>query len=194
MPKAGTRVEDDWYHQQRQRLQGRWRTDAAQMILAQVIAALQAKQPWAYLVETLPEVEDVYDRRDLRGAPLAGAVLAGTDLQSAKLSFADLAGADLSGANLSGAELDSADLSRANLRGADLTGNFLMGHINLAGADLTRAEMSYSTLASADLTGTNFTQAQLDHAIFLGVKKDGTIFDGASLHKTEFREYASETR
>lgn len=125
-----------------------------------------------------PDLPDVKQRPDLRGASLVDADLSGTSLFSAVLSDADLTSANLNGADLisailSGAVIEDATLSGTSLRGADLSGASLT-NADLSGADLRIATLSGTSLVGADLSGANLTSARMDGSTTLnGVTLDG---------------------
>lgn len=192
MTKEETNRLDPETEAQKKQLQARWRLPENQALLETVVAALQAGQAWAHLLQTLEEEENYYDRRDLRGAALAGRDLTNADFSEAELCFADLSNATLAGANLQNADLSYVNFSGANLRGASFAGNFLMGNIDFHKADLTGANLGHTTIAISDMTGANLTHAGLDHAKFTGVKMENAVLTGASTDKTTFREFAPE--
>jgi uncharacterized protein YjbI with pentapeptide repeats len=125
-------------------------------------------------------------RAKLLGANLKATRFYQTDLSEAQLRLADFSsaeitgshfnGSDLSGAVLSGAKNDHwwVDLRKADLTGANLRGLRLNGarfqYAILSSADLTRAELVEADFTGADLTGARFTDADVQSAVFTGVK------------------------
>ena len=86
----------------------RWITPEGRQRLARVLRALRRKEKhWEKYLEGFPGVDEVENRRDLRGVILAKARLLNVSLDNANFS-----GADLSVANLSGADLNAAELSK----------------------------------------------------------------------------------
>jgi hypothetical protein len=107
---------------------------------------------------------------DLSGATFYKAVLARAVFLRAQLAGAVLWGADLADAilvdaNLTEANLNNANLANANLINANLTGANLVG-TNLRGANLGSANLSSAVILSAMLDDTDFTNANLQDAIF----------------------------
>jgi hypothetical protein len=179
-------IEED-----RIRLTSRWQSDKCQDMLANVIAALQSRQPWAHFLSELPDII-VEGDWDLRGDPLAGINVAGADFKEVDLYFADLSGANLELCDFRGATLFHANLSDANLAGANFEGCFKMLKINLSRANLSNAELMRAVLAGGNLVEANFSGADLTGATLLGAKLEGTVFDGAILQDVRWGELAKE--
>lgn len=91
----------------------------------------------------------------LKGANLKKANLENTDLRGADFSFTDLEGANLTNTNLTGANLRSANLKNADLSGA-----------NLQDANLEDAYLISAKLHQAILRNTDFTDVDLENAIY----------------------------
>ena len=176
--------------EKRIRLTSRWQSDKSQDILANVIAALQSRQPWVHFLSELPDFEGV--EWDLRGAPLAGINFAGADFKEVNLYFSDLSGANLELCDFRGATLFHANLSDANLAGANFEGCFKMLKINLSRANLSNAELMRAVLAGGNLVEANLSGADLTGATLLGAKLEGTVFDGAILQDVRWGELAKE--
>ncbi|MEG5031055.1 pentapeptide repeat-containing protein [Microcoleus sp. AT8-B1] len=172
-------------------LTSRWQSDKGQDMLANVIAALQSRQPWAHFLSELPDIEEVFAGWDLRGAPLAGINFAGADFKEVDLYFTDLSGANLELCDFRGAEVGYANFSDANLVGANFEGCF-MARINLSRANLSNAELMRAVLAGGNLVEANFCGADLTGATLLGAKLEGTVFDGAILQDVRWGEFAKE--
>ncbi|NET50486.1 MAG: hypothetical protein F6K09_17680 [Merismopedia sp. SIO2A8] len=51
-------------------LKSRWETQEMQTALSQVVLAIQSNRPWSDFLLKLPDIEEVFSGRDLRGAPL----------------------------------------------------------------------------------------------------------------------------
>ena len=152
-----------------EQLRDRWRTDDGKKRLAKVIEAAKKKEDWAHILKGFPYVEEVENRRDLRGAHSSEAHPSG-----AHRSGADLRGADLNGANLSGAHLFEADLSGAVLRFAKLIA------ADLIGADLKGACFDHVSLyKDQERSTTNFAGAPFNRRTsFLGVDISQTNWAG----------------
>ena len=86
----------------------------------------------------------------------------GMDLSRLNLTYATFQGSDLRGANLTGTNLAGADLANIDLSGANLT------ETNLTGANLSGANLQSASLRDSWLRDTNFTNANLDDAVFGG--------------------------
>jgi uncharacterized protein YjbI with pentapeptide repeats len=185
-----TKDIDQEIEEKRIRLTSRWQSDKSQDILANVIAALQSRQPWAHFLSELPDFEGV--EWDLRGAPLAGINFAGADFKEVNLYFSDLSGANLELCDFRGATLFYANLSDANLAGANFEGCRMM-LINLSRANLSNAELMRAVLAGGNLVEANFSGADLTGATLLGAKLEGTVFDGAILQDGRWGELAKES-
>jgi uncharacterized protein YjbI with pentapeptide repeats len=171
------------------RLRSRWQGPDGEAMAARVATALRAGQPWAAHVASLPDVDEVSNGQDLRGAPLGGAALDRADLRATALDFVDLGAATLRGADLRGAELSRADLAGSNVQGANLAGARLT-LANLARGDFSDANLAGVLLTGADLRGANFTNAILRGAVLLGAKTDGAIFEGAVMDGVRGGQFA----
>lgn len=116
---------------------------------------------------------------DLNGVDLSQANLTGVDFDGASVKDADLEWADLAGDDLSQAGFDGTNFANANLDGANLTGLQLytddFEDANLVGAQLADVyflqpgcglspQCPYSP---SNLYGVNFTEADLDGAVFV---------------------------
>ncbi|CBN58564.1 MULTISPECIES: pentapeptide repeat-containing protein [Kamptonema] len=167
----------------------RWQSEKCQAMLANVITALQSRQPWAHFLSELPYIEEA--DWDLRGAPLAGINFAGADFKEVRLYFADLRGANLELCDFRGADLSDTNLSDANLAGADFEGCFMMS-INLTKANLSNAQLMRVVLTGSNLVEANFSGADLTGALLLGAKLEGKVFDGAILQDVRWGEFAKE--
>ena len=139
-------------------------------------------------------------RADLAGSFFIDAVLEGADFSMANLSGAHLQNTHLVGVTANGCDFTGAILTKANLSGAKLL------EAIFAGADLTEADLSKAacikasfsvaklhkaklvgtdlTQSSADegtqATGTDFRDAQLDHASWVGANLSGANLDRIS--------------
>jgi len=179
-------IEED-----RIRLTSRWQSEKSQAMLANVITALQSRQPWAHFLSELPYIEEVFTCWDLRGAPLTGINFAGADFKEVRLYFTDLNSANLELCDFRGADFSRANLSDANLAGANFEGCFMI-RINLNRANLSNAQLSRAVLAGGSLVEANFSGADLTGATLLGTQLEGTNFDGAMLHDVRWGEFAKE--
>jgi len=133
-------------------------------------------------------------RATLKYVNLSGAILKDANLIGAKLGEADLSWANLESADLSGAELRFADLNGAVLKFASLNGAKLL-LADLRGANLENAELRVAHLGYANLTGANLGYADLSRATLYGITLLKTCvnqsnftdadLDGAVFHATE---------
>lgn len=173
------------------RMTSRWESEEMQTALSNVVSALQSQQLWDRLVSNLPYIDHVYTGLDLRGAPIGSVDINHADFKEVQLDYVNLRGANLENADFRGAELLYADLSEANLTGANFEG-CMMGFINLTKANLSNAQLAGANLADGNLMEANFSGADLTKAILVGVKREGTIFEGAILEGTRFGEFAKK--
>ena len=91
----------------------------------------------------------------------------GMDLSRLNLTYATFQGSNLRGAHLAGTNLAGADLANIDLSGANLTETNLTA-ANLTGANLSGANLQSASLRDSWLRDTNFTNANLDDAVFGG--------------------------
>ena len=103
---------------------------------------------------------------NLSGAQLLKSKLIAANLMNTNLQTANLSGADLSYANLQYAQLHLAHLKNTNLTKANLKGANLMG-ADLSEALFIQADMSYANLRDSIILNTDFSNARLDHAIWI---------------------------
>jgi uncharacterized protein YjbI with pentapeptide repeats len=132
---------------------------------------------------------------DLAGADLSGVVLARADLTKVNLRGAKLQKANLGSAVLREAQADGADLTEAILSKADLTGARLVGALlakadlseaTLGGADLSGVKAPGLILLKTDISGLRFGKADLSGCNFLEVTAEGTDFSEACLESAVF--------
>lgn len=116
---------------------------------------------------TLPPAQGInLSGCNLSGAQLLKAKLVAANLMNTNLQTANLYSADLSHANLKYAQLHLTNLEYVNFAKADLTGASLMG-ADLSYASLSHANLSYANLRDAKVETTDFSNARLDHAIWI---------------------------
>lgn len=138
------------------------------------------------------------DAANFEGADLQGAALSLAKMREANLAFADLEEAVLEGARLQRARMDGANLKRVNLRGAHcefaLFGGATMDGADCDGADFKRANLVgthaagcsfretdfyYSRPGNADVSDSDFSNANIQRAIFRAATIKGCQFETA---------------
>ena len=62
-------------------LKERWQSPTGKDMLEKVLLSMRLQQPWTSFLSTLPDVEDVLNGRDIRGAPLNGLDLNNLDFR-----------------------------------------------------------------------------------------------------------------
>jgi hypothetical protein len=139
---------------------------------------------------------------DLKWSVLENQSLIGADLSNANLTGGSLGGVDLRGANLRNAILENVTLENANLVDVDLTdADIGLGSLisaNLSNASLVRAKLTdgyltFARLRNANLEGANlegcdlglaeFSETNLEKAIFNKTRCYATIFSDVDLSK-----------
>lgn len=103
---------------------------------------------------------------DLSGVNLVKQKIIAANLMNVNLQTANLQSADLSYTNLKYAQLHLANLKYVNFTKANLTGANLLG-ADLSGAVFSQANLSYANFRDANILTTNFSNARLDHAIWI---------------------------
>ena len=103
---------------------------------------------------------------NLSGSKLSNAKLVAANLMNANLQTANLYSADLSHSNLKYTQLHLTNLKYVNFTKANLTGANLMG-ADLSGATFNQANLSYANFRDANIEAVNFSNARLDHAIWV---------------------------
>ena len=103
---------------------------------------------------------------NLSGIQLPKANLIAANLMNINLQTANLGAADLSLANLKYAQLHLTNLKYVNFEKANLTAANLMG-ADLSGASFHHANLSYANFRDAIILTTDFSNARLDHAIWV---------------------------
>ena len=146
-------------------LANRWQIEKFRERLSDVVLALRSKQPWINLLEELPDVEEAFPGKDLRGAPLNNLDLSGVDLREAVLNYANFQDSNLKNVDFRGAYLSGVNLSEANLAGANFSG-CMISSVNLSGANLSGAQLADTNFLGANLRKANFSQANLENASF----------------------------
>jgi uncharacterized protein YjbI with pentapeptide repeats len=175
-----------------ERLRARWETEQGQTLIRDVLNAMTTNLPWTPLLRNqLPDVVEVENGRDLRGAPLGASNLSGLQLRDVRFDFADLRRAVLERADLRGSDLTYADLREAQLASANFEG-CLMPKVDLRDADLSGARLARAVLAGANLENATFLKADCSYTTFLGANTSGAIFQGAVLQNSRFGEFAKE--
>lgn len=124
-----------------------------------------------------------FSRMELNGSKMKNANLKKTNFQYANLQGSMMNNSNLTNANLSGSNLIHVDFSGADLTGANLS-NARLYKTNFEGANL-----SYANLYNVRLDPTiNFTNANLNNAIFDEEKLMRCIIVGATIKKLTFLE------
>lgn len=103
---------------------------------------------------------------DLSGAKLSKQKMLAVNFMNTNLQTANLQSSDLSHANLKYAQLHLSNLKFVNFTKANLTGANMLG-ADLTGAIFNQANLSYANFRDANILTTDFTQARLDHAIWI---------------------------
>ncbi len=103
---------------------------------------------------------------NLSGKQLSEVNLVAANLMNINLQTADLRAANLSLANLKYAQLHLTNLKYVNFEKANLTAANLMG-ADLSGASFRQANLSYANFRDAIILTTDFSNARLDHAIWV---------------------------
>ena len=103
---------------------------------------------------------------DLSGTQLVKVNLIAANLMSTNLQTSNLYGADLSHANLQYAQLHLSNLKYVNFTKANLKGTSLVG-ADLSNAILSQSNLSYANLRDAIINAADFSNARLDHAIWV---------------------------
>lgn len=103
---------------------------------------------------------------NLSGSQLLNIKLIAANLMNINLQTANLYAADLSLANLQYAQLHLANLKYVNFTKANLKGASLVG-ADLSGAVFSQADLSYANFRDAIILTTDFSNARLDHAIWV---------------------------
>lgn len=134
---------------------------------------------------------------DLHRCDLSDETIIGLDLHGIDFSWSDLSrvngGCDpdepptnLAGARIARAILVDALLCDAILSDADLHGSDMSG-VSLEDASLNRANLSWATLSGAHAGFAPFVDANLSNAVWRNGDAVGARFDGADLHRIDFR-------
>jgi uncharacterized protein YjbI with pentapeptide repeats len=110
---------------------------------------------------------------DMEGVQLQGAHLEGADLRACNLRRADLRGARLMGAKLSGSDLREAVLGPL-LIGADRMLPCDMTRCVAKGTDFSNADLHHAVMVFADISRANFTGASLKQADLSGAHRPNT--------------------
>jgi uncharacterized protein YjbI with pentapeptide repeats len=110
---------------------------------------------------------------DMEGVQLQGAHLEGADLRACNLRRADLRGARLMGAKLSGSDLREAVLGPL-LIGADRMLPCDMTRCVAKGTDFSNADLNHAVMVFADIGRANFTGASLKQADLSGAHRPNT--------------------
>jgi uncharacterized protein YjbI with pentapeptide repeats len=134
---------------------------------------------------------------DLHRCDLSDETIIGLDLHGIDFSWSDLSrvngGCDpdqprtnLAGARIARAILVDAKLCDAILTDADLHGSDL-SRVALEDASLNRANLSWATMNGAHAAFAPFVDANLSNVIWRDGFGTGATFDGADLHRIDFR-------
>lgn len=103
---------------------------------------------------------------NLSGVQLSRTKLIAANMMNTNLQTANLSGSDLSHANLQYAQLQLANLQYTNFTKANLKGATLIG-ADLSNALFNQADLSYANLRDSILGDADFSNARLDHAIWV---------------------------
>lgn len=120
---------------------------------------------------------------NLSGVKLVKQNMVAANFMNTNLQTAILKSSDLSHANLKYAQLHLANLKYVNFTKANLTGANLLG-ADLSGAIFSKANLSYANFRDANILTTDFSQARLDHAIWI----DGRTCQTNSIGTCNFEE------
>ena len=103
---------------------------------------------------------------NLSGKQLSEVNLIAANLMNINLQTADLRAANLSLANLKYAQLHLTNLKYVNFEKANLTAANLLG-ADLSGASFRQANLSYANFRDAIIMNTDFSNARLEHAVWV---------------------------
>jgi uncharacterized protein YjbI with pentapeptide repeats len=165
----------------------RWKSEECQIMLVNVVKALQSNQPWSKFLCRLPYIEDVFTGWDLRGAILEKINFSNVDFKEVSLYFTSLIGSNLESCDFRGASFGYTNLSETSLVNANFE-DCSMLRTNLSNANVSNANLARAVLAGSNLSGANFSGADLSGATLLRANLEGTIFEGANLENTRFGE------
>ena len=131
-----------------------------------LIGNMLESEPETADCSALPQPGINWDHCNLSGLQAPKSKLIGARMSNIRLDAAQLQGANLSGVRLNYGSLNLADLQEADLSFSSLVGSVFRG-ANLRNVNLTGANMAYVNLAGATIEGADFTDAVLDHAIWI---------------------------
>jgi uncharacterized protein YjbI with pentapeptide repeats len=116
----------------------------------------------------------------------------GEDMRNRDWACIDLSGEVLDTIDLSGAYLEQVNLKGASLKNAKLCGAIL-ARANLESADLSGADLSGSNIGAVYAYRTNFTGANLNHAILSKGNFSHASFFGCSMEEIDSQEIIIDT-